>query len=255
MSSRVARKAAARAARLATEAEARHRAARRRALIRVGALASIALAVVAAAVLLGSRADSPAVARAADAAPLFDGLPQDGIALGSPDAPFTLVEFADLQCPYCALYAREVLPAIVDRYVRTRRLRLELQLRAFLGEDSRRGALLADAAGRQDRLWPFVDAFYRNQGAENSGYATDDFLRRLADATDGLDVQRALSDRDHPAVEQTLAQADELAAKLGSDSTPAFYVRRGDGPLKPLEPSALTPEAFTAVLDDALARR
>jgi protein-disulfide isomerase len=255
MSSRVEPKATARAARLAAEADARRRAGRQRALIRLGALAGIALIVVAAAVLVSSRADTPAAARPAEAAALFDGLPQDGISLGSADAPVTLVEFADLQCPYCAVYARDVLPTVVDRYVRTGRVRLELHLRTFLGEDSHRGAVLAAAAGRQDRLWPFVDAFYRNQGTENSGYATDAFLRGIAGATDGLDVQRALADRDRPATQRTLAEAEQLASKLGSESTPAFYLRRGHGPLAQVEPADLTPDAFTAGLDDALAAR
>jgi hypothetical protein len=38
--------------------------------------------------------------------------------------------------------------------------------------------------------------------------ATDTFLRRLAEATDGLDVRRALADRTHPATQRTLAQAE-----------------------------------------------
>jgi protein-disulfide isomerase len=253
MRSRVQRKAAARATRLAAEADARRRAARRRALTRLGALAGVALAVVAAAVLLGSRGHAPAVDRPADAAALFRGIPQNGIALGSPDAPVTLVEFADLQCPYCAVYARDVLPSVIERYVRPGRLRLELHLRAFLEEDSRRGAVLAAAAARQNRLWPFVDGFYGNQGRENSGYATDAFLRRLAVATQGLDVRRALAEQTHRATQQTLARAEQLANQLGSDSTPAFYLRRGAGSLLPIEPAALTAAAFTTALDDALA--
>ena len=255
MSSRVERKAAARAARLAAEAEAQRRSNRRRAQIRLGALAGVALIVVVAAALLSSRGEEPVAAQPAEAAALYDGIPQDEISLGSSDAPVTVVEFADLQCPYCAVYARDVLPTVIDRYVRPGRVRLELHLRAFLGEDSRRGALLAAAAGRQDRLWPFVDAFYRHQGAENSGYATDDFLRGLAEATDGLDVNRALAGQGDRATQRTLAEAEQLATELGSESTPAFYVRRGDGPLKSLELSALTPEAFTAALDGALEAR
>lgn len=251
MSSRVDRKAAARAAR---SADAARRGSRRQALIRLCVLAGIAAAVVATTVLLGARADTPPAERAGDSAARFAGIPQDGIGLGSPDAPATLVEFADLQCPYCGAYAREVLPTVVDRYVRPGRLRLELRLRAFLGEDSLRGAAVAAAAGRQDRLWPFVDAFYRNQGPENSGYVTDRFLRKLAGAIPGLDTRRAFADRSSPAARRSLMSAERLATRLGSNSTPAFYLRRGDGSLEALTPSALTSDAFTTALDGALAR-
>ena len=85
-------------------------------LLRVAAIAALALVVVAVAVAAG-RPAAPAPAPAQSR--LFDGIPQDGIALGSPDAPFVLTEFADLQCPFCAAYARASLPTIVDRYVRT----------------------------------------------------------------------------------------------------------------------------------------
>jgi len=68
---------------------------------------------------------------------------------------------------------------------------------------------MAAAAASQDRLWPFVDAFYRSQGSENSGYADDAFLRRVGTAA-GLDVDTALRDRDapHSSVWLTSAQRD-----------------------------------------------
>ena len=151
---------------------------------RLAAVALLALAVVVAAVLIsqpGRESDATAAAPASN----FDGIPQDGIALGSPKAPAVLTEFADLQCPFCAAYARDVLPTVVDRYVRSGRLRLELHVLTFLGEDSVRAGAMAAAAAQQDKLWPFADAFYRSQGAENSGYATDDFLRGIGEATPG----------------------------------------------------------------------
>ena len=40
-----------------------------------------------------------------------------------------LTEFADLQCPFCRDYAVNVLPQVIERYVRTKKLRLELRLR------------------------------------------------------------------------------------------------------------------------------
>ena len=92
---------------------------------------------------------------------------------GDPKAPVVLTEFADLQCPFCRDYALNVLPQIIERYVRTGRLRLELRLRAFLGADSDVAGRAAQAAATRDRMWNFVDLFYRNQGTENTGYVTD----------------------------------------------------------------------------------
>jgi protein-disulfide isomerase len=211
-------------------------------LVRLGIVASLALLVVVGLVIASPSEPEP-VPAPAGATSLFDGIAQDGIALGSPDAPFVLTEFADLQCPFCAAYARDVLPGVVERHVRSGRLRLELHVLAFLGEDSVRGGAMAAAAARQDRLWPFAEAFYRSQGPENSGYATDAFLRATAEATPGLDVDRAFRERDDRAVLQTLAEAERAAGALGADHTPAFYLRKGDG-----RPRAIEPEALDAAL-------
>src|SRR3954454_4688045 len=79
-----------------------------------------------------------------EAAARFAGLPQHGTTLGSASAPATLIGFADLQYPFCGRYGREVLPSVVDGYVRPGKLGLELNLLTFLGEDSVRAA---EAAG------------------------------------------------------------------------------------------------------------
>ena len=71
---------------------------------------------------------------------------------------------------------------------------------------------MAAAAGRQNRLWQFVDLVYRNLGEENAGWVNDSYLRRIAAAA-GLDVGRAFSDRSTPAVRR--AGAGEGRGKRG----------------------------------------
>ena len=80
---------------------------------------------------------------------LFAGIEQHGAALGSPKAPVTLVEYADLQCPYCAQWARDALPTLVEDYVKTGKLRIVFSGMAFIGADSDKALRTAIAAGEQ----------------------------------------------------------------------------------------------------------
>lgn len=260
MASRVERKEAARAARLAAEAEERRATARRRNLSRLGAVVAVAAIAVVVAVVVSSggnggtkAAGGTTRAASSQVASLFRGLPQNGTTLGDPKAAHTLVEFADLQCPICQEYTLNVLPSVLRDYVRTGKVRLDLKLRTFIGPDSMKAAKVAAAAAQQSRIWPFADLFYRNQGEENSGYVTQDFLKKIADGTPGLNASKALAQAGSPASQKLISRDESLATSLGSNSTPDFFLRTGSGgPLRPVSPSALTPGAFAEALNQAL---
>jgi protein-disulfide isomerase len=183
---------------------------------------------------------------------LFAGIPQDGIVVGEPDAPVTLVEFVDLQCPFCAQFARNELLELVRRYVRTGKVRIELRVLTFLGEDSLRAGQVAAAAAGQDKGWQFADLFFANQGPENTGYVTDEFLREVASGVDGLDVDKALADAQGPAATAQLRRAAAAAETLGVGSTPTFYASQRGGALEQLQLSELTAAAVGAEIDDRL---
>jgi protein-disulfide isomerase len=197
----------------------------------VGAAALAAVIVVAAIVISQGGADDDEAAPP----PRVERLQQDGVYLGDPDARATLIEFADLQCPFCAQYTTETLPGVIDRYVRPGRLRLELRLLAFIGPDSVRGRQVAQAAALQDRIWPFTELFYRNQGKENSGFATDAFLQGLARRTPGLDLKQLTADFGSPEVTALNRKADRMADRLGVQGTPAFYLVKDGGPPTQIE--------------------
>lgn len=253
MSTRTKRKQEARAARREAERTDREDAARRRRLRRLGVVAVLAVALVAATIAI-TQSDSDGrngdlEAQAADVESLLAGIPQDGISIGDPDAPVVMREFADPQCPFCAQFSTDVLPAIVERYVRPGEIRLELDLLTFIGSDSEYAARVAAAAAEQDRMWQFVDLLFANQGAENSGWATDERLREIADSVAGLDVEAAFAERDSEAVTEILAAAQRRATQLGVDSTPSFFVSRDGGPEERLEVRELESEVVAEELD------
>jgi protein-disulfide isomerase len=259
MSSRQAEKAAARETRLAAEAFLRARATRRTRLRAVAAVSLVAIALVAAAVGISSRGGG--VANAASGAPLrggaysaslFVGIPQRGITLGRPNAPVHMVEFADLQCPYCDEYAVQTLPTLVRNYVRTGKVQMQFETLSFIGPGSVAAGRVAAGAAEQDRLWNFVDLMYLNQGEENSGYITPDYLHRLLTAVPELSVRSALAASRTPAATNALTLANRTADEYGVQGTPTFLIGRAGEPLRPFSPSSLSAAPFEAVINQLL---
>jgi protein-disulfide isomerase len=187
-------------------------------------------------------------------AEMLSGIPQKGITLGNPNAKLTMVEFSDPQCPYCADWARGVFPTLVQKYVRTGKLRVEYAGLAFLGDDSTSLLRLAQAAGLQNKLWNMVELEFENQGTENSGFATDAFRRGLVEAVPGLDAEKALSAAETNAIVPTINAARKLAkAKLGEQlSTPTFLLGRTGSDKTEKIVGAEPLETFTAAIDAQL---
>jgi protein-disulfide isomerase len=192
---------------------------------------------------------------ASAAAPgLFSGIPQRGPALGDPRAPVTLVEYADLQCPYCAAWARETLPVLVREYVRPGRLRIVFHGLAFLGPDSGVGLTAAVAAGAQNHLWDVVDALYARQGTENSGWLTPVLLGDVMRAVPGLDASRVERDRSADATGAQIRAAASAAQAAGVQGTPSFEVGPTGGTLHLVSLTSLAPDGLRPAIDVVLGR-
>jgi protein-disulfide isomerase len=243
------RRDAARALRREKEAAALASEARARRLKRLGAVVAAAVLVVVGVVLLGTRGGDGSgtpkleagetVAGQRLSGELLDGIPQSGITLGRSDAKVTIVELADLQCPICATFAQQVLPRVVEDHVRTGQAKIELRLVDILDRggitDSARMAAVAYGAQQQNRLWNFADLQFFNQGEEDTGYATDAHIRRIAAGVKGLDVDRAFAARRTEAARQELATADALFTRYGAQGTPTVLVGPTGGQLQKVD--------------------
>ena len=254
MASRVEQKQQARAQRLAAEEAERRDQRRRSQLMRLGLVVGLAIVVVIVAIVVsggGGSGSTNAKTTPAASNALFKGIPQHGLTLGDAKAKATLIEFADLQCPYCAQYNNQALPTVVNKYVRAGKLRYQLHFRSFLGPDSVKAAGAAAVASQENRLYQFADLFYHRQGEENSGYVTPAFIRGIASGA-GVDPSKAAAAAANPKGQPLVAQAEKLASQLGSSSTPSFYLRLASGRLVPVNPQALDGQAMSQAIDAAL---
>ena len=202
----------------------------------VGIVAAVALAFV---VTSGgsSSNSSTNVGTLPDAASSlaeFKGIPQRGNVLGKPSAPVTLVQYIDLQCPACRAFETEVMPAIVQRYVRSGKLKVESRPIAFIGPDSLLGRRATIAAGKQNRLYDFAQLLYANQGPENSGWLNDDMVASAAKSIPGVDVQALQDDSNSSEVESAAKTYESQATDDGVRGTPALYIGKTGGTLAPV---------------------
>jgi protein-disulfide isomerase len=164
----------------------------------------------------------------------------------------TLVEFANVQCPYCGQFARDALPAIVRDYVRSGKVRVVFEGLGFLGVDSDTALRAVHAAARQNHGWDMLEGLFQRQGGENTGWVTDELLREVAGGIRGLDVARM--ERDMATVDGGIRASRRLATAAHVDSTPTFFVGRSGKALRHVEITSISADALRPALDDLLGR-
>jgi protein-disulfide isomerase len=201
---------------------------RRQRLLKL-ASAAVFLAIVAVAVLIvvsqnQSSGGDTELESTAEVSRELKGIPQRELVLGRPSAKVTLIEFGDLQCPVCKGFSEEILPDVIESKVRGGAARIEFRNYTIISQESVPAGAAAIAAGRQGRGWTFVELFYRNQGAEASGYVDDAFLTEIARGAGVRDIARWNEERKSAAVLAEVERTSDEAPKLGFTGTPSFAV-------------------------------
>ncbi|QES49016.1 disulfide bond formation protein DsbA [Streptomyces venezuelae] len=146
----------------------------------------------------------------------------DKQAVGRPDAPVVLIEYADYKCGYCGKFARDTEPGLVEKYVADGTLRIEWRNFPIFGSESEAAARAAWAAGQQDRFRQFHSAAYA-EGAKAKGFGPDR-LRELAKEAGVPDLDRFEKDMDGQAAKAAVARDQEEGYRIGVSSTPSFLV-------------------------------
>ena len=149
---------------------------------------------------------------------------RDPRVLGSDTAPVTIIEFTDLQCPYCARFALGTWPALRERYVDTGKVRFASRdLPLPMHTQAVPAAVAARCAGEQGRFFEYREALFRGQSQlEQAPY--DALALRME-----LDVERFAACRSNRAVAEAVKKDAALAAANGINATPTFVIGREAG--------------------------
>ena len=216
-----------------------------------GTMAVVVAAIVVIVVTSGSHA-TPIIRSPETPSPasvitsLIKGIPQSGNTLGASTAPVTLKYFADLEGPVSRNFSLSVLPALVEKYVRTGKMRIEylsLETATQAPKVFETQQIAAYAAGKQGKAWYFIQLFYSEQGERDSGYVTESYLQDLAKQVPGLNLEKWTAERSDP----ELAAEVEMDARAGNAAgfrgSASFLLGKTGGTFKPFAPGEYTEAA------------
>lgn len=169
----------------------------------------------------------------------FEVNADDDPSIGPVDAPVLIIEFADFQCQYCGLFARETLHPLLELY--KDQIRFVYRDFVIFGPVSLQAAVAAECANDQGAFWLYHDRLFEQQNN-----LTSEFFLAMGEELN-LNMQQFARCTSDPAVESEIWADSAAGQALGIRGTPTFYVNGrilvGAQPL----------DAFAAVIDEELA--
>ena len=142
---------------------------------------------------------------------------------GDANAPVTIIEFGDFQCPFCGRFFAETEPQINKAYIQSGKVRFGYFGFAFLGQESNWAAEAAECAADQDKFWEYHDKLYSSQSGENQGAFNKENLKKFAEDI-GLDTRAFNECFDSGKYTKLIQEESSVASSIGVRSTPTFLV-------------------------------
>src|SRR3989449_1116480 len=162
---------------------------------------------------------------------LSNGGQQDPLAArakGRTDAPVTVYEMSDFQCPYCREFALGTMPLLEREYIQTGKVRfvyINLPL-SSVHKNAAAAAEVALCAARQQRFWPMHDLLFRHQDQWAPLASPRAYLLALGDSA-GLDRAGLARCVASGATTADVRADAERARRSGATRTPTFYIEIG----------------------------
>jgi protein-disulfide isomerase len=146
---------------------------------------------------------------------------------GDPDAPVTIVEFSDFQCPFCARFFQQTLPLIEENYIETGKVKLvyrDLPL-ASIHPNAIPSHIAAECADDQGKFWEYLDILFENQSLWNR-LGLDELKNIFKQYADDLELDAVSYDSclDSSYIVDEINDDLVAARALGATGTPTFFI-------------------------------
>jgi len=175
-------------------------------------------------------------------------------AMGDPNAPVTIIEYSDFQCPFCGRFARETEPLILKNYVVPGKVRLVYRTFGdWIGPESLLAAEAAYCGGDQGKFWDFHDILFYNQHGENEGAFTRPRIETMAKML-GLKMDQFDQCLDSHKYQKQAMQDLQDGKAAGVKGTPSFVIIAPDGSQQFIE-GALPYARFQGAIEAALKKQ
>jgi protein-disulfide isomerase len=146
--------------------------------------------------------------------------------LGNQDAPVTIVEFSDFQCPFCRSFYEDTYIQLKKDYIDTGKVKISYRhLPLDFHPSAQITAEAAECANEQGKFWEFHDLVYEKQAEQGTGtiqYTKDDLKTWVADL--GVDTGAFSECVDSGKYTQAVKDDSSYAQSVGVSATPSFFV-------------------------------
>jgi protein-disulfide isomerase len=149
--------------------------------------------------------------------------PRERNTLGEANAPVTIIEYSDYQCPYCLRFHTTVYPEIIEKYVKTGQVKFSFKHFPFLSEQSGIAAQAAECAAQQDRFWDYHEMLYKEREKAGQLAVTKETLIEFAGQFPLDQAAFAACLNENKSLSQVQADAEE-GQKVGVRGTPSFLI-------------------------------
>lgn len=190
----------------------------------------VAAVLVAGAVIYSAGVSGPSGDLSGDEPVIEDSeildLTDADVVLGDLNAPVTVIEYSDFQCPFCGRFFSQTVSKIKSEYIKSGKVRFVYRHFAFLGPESKAAALAVECAKDQGKFWDMHDAVFGNEindGREHNGNLNRSLFMTLAEGL-GLDTAKYGSCLDDEKYMSKIERDYASAQVIGVRATPTIFV-------------------------------